>query len=245
MPVLEQSLEKIGFKARVLSATTPESSDFISLENIKLSPVEIATSISHQRARKFALELGCEWAIILEDDAQIIGGFENIETLIKQIEMTLGHESALAVHLYPEQFGILKSNSKESFFRVLSVPDCAVGYAMNKNALRATMSIQGIETEVADWHRELRKFSWFAPKSSLVIHPDVRKSNIRSLTRDPRNHRVNQRTLIKRLASYPILKMFFLRFPLPYSSSYGHNPISSEKLRTKVFGTCRIRSRNG
>jgi hypothetical protein len=243
LPDLKKSLEKIGVKARVLSATTPASSDFISLENIKLSPVEIATSISHQRARKFALEIGCEWAVILEDDAQIIDGFENIETLIEQIEMNLGLESALAVHLYPEQFGILTSNSKESFYRILSLPDCAVGYAMNKLALRATMSIQGIENEVADWHKEIRKISWFAPKSSLVTHPDVSNSNIRSLTSDPRKNRVNQRTLIEKIASYPILKMFLLRFFMPYSSSYGQNPISSEKLRTKVFKTYRIRFR--
>ena len=245
LPKIQNVLSEIGYKTRVLVATTPESSDFILSDSATLSTVEIATSISHQRARKFALDLGCEWVIILEDDAQIADGFDDIETLIGEIERDNGRNSKLAVHLYPEQFGILKINSNKPYLRVLSVPDCAVGYAMNRHAMRATMSIKGIDQEVADWHPEIRKFSWFAPKFSLVTHPDVKDSKVRSLTSNPRQNRLRQSSFIEKLIKYPYLKMFLIRFPFPYASPYGSNPISSEKLRTKAFSWHRNESKNG
>jgi len=245
LPMLERTLEKLRFKYTVLLATTPENSEFKTSATINLSPVEIATAISHQRARTFVLEQGCEWAIILEDDAQILGDFVNVQSLVENIEAHFGQESKLAIHLFPEQFGILRSNSRESFFRVLSLPDCAVGYAMNKHALNASISIQGIENEVADWHSEIRKLTWLAPKASLVCHPDLGNSKFRSLTTNPRNNRVMSRSLLEKLITYPYLKMFILRITLPCLRSYGCNPISSEKLRTKILSTCKIRSRIG
>lgn len=243
LPKLEKTLQKLRFNYSVLLATTPENLELKTSTTISLSPVEIATAISHQRARAFVLEQGCEWAIILEDDAQILDDFIDIQFLIENIEAYFGRESKLAIHLYPEQFGILRSNSREPFFRVISLPDCAVGYAMNKNALNASIFIQGIENEVADWHSEIRKLTWLAPKASLVLHPDLGNSKIRSLTTNPRNNRVMARSFLEKLIMYPYLKMFVLRINFPCLRKYGCNPISSEKLRTKTLSTYKIRSR--
>jgi len=240
LPKLENDLDRIRIPFRILLATTPQSSDFVSNGDEKLSPIEIATSISHQRARKLAFDLGCEWAIILEDDAEILNGFVNIPNLIAKIDFNFKHVSELAIHLYPEQFGILKSNLNEPYLRILSLPDCAVAYAMNKNALKASLEIQGIESEVADWHPAMRKFSWFAPNASLVRHPDVRDPSVRSLTAGPRNDRINARSVIDKMLSYPMMKIFFLRIILRYSKSYGNNPISKEKLRTRILASHKI-----
>lgn len=236
LPKLEHNLHELGLKHFVIQATTPQSAEFVLPAEISLSPVEVATSISHQRARTFALELGCKWAIILEDDAQILDVFGDIASLIGDIESQFGPDSELAVHLYPEQFGLLKSRFGESFYRVLSLPDCAVGYAMNRKALAASVAIQRIEFEVADWHSEIRKFTWLAPKASLVIHPDVGDIKVRSLTSDPRNKRIRARSLMQKLVAYPFARILLLRINWPHSHRYGYNSISSEKLRTRVFG---------
>jgi hypothetical protein len=245
LPRLECALNELCLNYSVLLATTPQSPGFILTSDIKLSPIEIATSISHQRARAFALEQGCRWVIILEDDAQILEGFKKIGSLLKKIEEHFGSESKLAVHLYPEQFGLLRSKPGEMFYRVLSLPDCAVGYAMNKKALIASASISLIECEVADWHTEIRKLTWLTPKASMVIHPDVSDLKVRSLTSDPRNNRIRTRSFKQKLLSYPIIKILLLRIMWPFSDRYGHNPISNEKLRTRVFRTYKIAKRNG
>ena len=244
LPKLEHNLNELGLQCSILPATTPQSPEFVLPAEINLSPVEVATSISHQRARAFALEMGCDWAIILEDDARILDGFKDIASLIEEIENRFGRDSELAVHLYPEQFGLLRSKFGESFYRVVSLPDCAVGYAMNRKALAASAAVQGIEFEVADWHSEIRKFTWLAPKASMVIHPDVCDIKVRSLTSDPRNKRIKARSFMEKLVAYPFAKILILRIEWPHSQRYGYNSISSEKLRTRVFGTLKINKGN-
>lgn len=200
----------------------------------ELTCIEVAISYSHIRARETALSHNVDIAIILEEDAQL--GVEFLQILKNSLIPKLVSSEPIGIHLFPEQFGILRKQKSEELYKILKIPDFAVGYVLNSYALRVLSGeIEIQKKQIADWPKLARRIFWYAPKISLVIHPNNYKGPTVSLAEKSRqNRRLNQHPLSK-LRNQVNLGFLFYLFFKNIGRPYGKNPISSEKLRSYII----------
>jgi GR25 family glycosyltransferase involved in LPS biosynthesis len=200
----------------------------------ELTCIEVAISYSHIRARETALRHNVDIAIILEEDAQL--GLAFSQTLKNSLIPKLVAREPIGIHLFPEQFGILRKQNTEELYKIIKIPDYAVGYALNSHALRVfSDGIELQKKQIADWPKLARKIFWYAPKISLVIHPNNYQGPKMSLAEKSRQkRRLNQRLISKLRIRINLGFLFYLYFK-NIGRPYGDNPISSEKLRSYVI----------
>lgn len=195
--------------------------------NRKISCREAAVSMSHTLARELAAQRDNQYFMFIEDDA-VVDSIK-LDALIQELFRTQGmHAKALAIHLFPEQYGIL-SFAINGFLRKLSmIPDYAVGYILNRKALDVfNLNNKNARNEIADWPKFARKIHWFAPFSTPIRHPDNPNSS----------YLISSRTL-RRKSNLELDfrgKFRYAKFLLLGSQKrrYGNNTIDNEKLRTK------------
>lgn len=217
----------------IIEALTPANLEKQDRDFSELSDVEIATALSHHKARLFALDKNCDWNLFLEDDAILRKGFsEKLFSFLDKLEENIDFELPVGVHLFPEQFGILEART--GFYKILSLPDCAVGYILNQKALRMSSHVVNIQKDVADWPNIFSNFVWFTPTASLVIHPDISISTNLSDTFLPRQLRTRHLNLVTKILNYPFRKMFCIKVLLIFADSFGCNYVSSERIRTRI-----------
>jgi hypothetical protein len=223
------------FNVEIVNATTPSDlndSNFYPAKNVET--LEMAISISHHRARTRALTLGYEWTLILEEDAIVNFDYFQIRLLISSIEQKFSRKNIpIGIHLFPEQFGILRHKRGARFLRILYLPDGAMGYLLNlKGVKRAVADFVPTRVEIADWPRSLRKnIIWFAPRSSLVLHPDVRLVDTESATQIYRDIR-SRYSRPRKFLTYRVVPLLFIRVGARFNLSFGTQPITSEKIRS-------------
>ena len=223
------------FEAEIVEATTPTDLSGVNFRGAKnVEILEMAISISHHRARSKALRLANDWALILEEDAIINFNREHLELLIQSISNSIKDDKALVgIHLFPEQFGILSGKSLSSFLHVLYLPDFAVGYMLNLNAIKYTvLNFNFNHIEIADWPKYMRKkIKWFSPTRSLVLHPDLNLETTNSSTQVYRDIRASY-SILKKLFNFRIFVLFLIRIGSFLNLKHGNHPIESEKIRT-------------
>ena len=158
-------------KSHVFCALTPlvlgcENLDNYHTHNNSLTCNELAASLSHQVARNFSIVFELDWVLFLEDDAILNDNF--LTVLSNLIECNNFAEKELAFHLFPEQFGLLKA-THDKLFSIIILPDYAVGYLMNLEAIKFTVGFTHIvQNFLADWPKFIKKISWFAPYESMM-----------------------------------------------------------------------------
>ena len=235
---LLKALESCAFtKVSVMQATVP---DFLSLEldqsNQLISPVEQAISNSHHRARVLSSSIDADWSIILEDDAIVLNNISNLREMLQEIEGHFRIGTPLAVHLSPEQFGLLLRTKSSRYYKLPFIADCAVGYAMNRTSVRRAVAQGPQINEVADWPKSFRAFRWFAPVEPMVAHPDLHNISSSSATLEIRTGRSNRRSIKNRIRKYPYFKMFIFKLFSSYSQNYGIGYVQVESLRSRIIG---------
>jgi GR25 family glycosyltransferase involved in LPS biosynthesis len=197
-----------------------------------LTCVERAASVSHQVARNIASTFDTDWVIIMEDDA-IIG--KNFFTFLFEIATTkfFQIQKPIGFHLFPEQFGVLKTIST-NVAKVYLIPDYAVAYALNKQALKFSMgSSDQCSRFLADWPKFLKSINWFAPLQSTVFHPEMSsKFDLNSSIQLSRNNRLSQ---LNRFSIYDKFKRLILIVSALFLRDLGTAKISSPKLRSKYL----------
>jgi GR25 family glycosyltransferase involved in LPS biosynthesis len=200
----------------------------------ELTCVEVAISHSHVRARETASSHNVDIAIILEEDAQL--GVDFLQTLKNSLIPKLAAKKPIGIHLFPEQFGILRKQKSEELYKIVKIPDYAVGYVLNSHALQVfTGQIEVQKKQIADWPKLARKIFWYAPKMSLVVHPDNYKGPTVSLAEKSRQtKRLNLKPISKLRIRINLSFLFYLYFK-NFGQVYGKNPISSEKLRSYII----------
>jgi GR25 family glycosyltransferase involved in LPS biosynthesis len=227
-------------KSHVFCALTPsvlgcENLDDFHTHSNSLTCDEFAASLSHQVARNFSIAFELDWVLFLEDDAILSNNFFTVlGDLIKFKDLA---ERELAFHLFPEQFGLLKT-SHDKLFRVIILPDYAVGYLMNLKAIKFTVGFTHIvQSFLADWPKFIKKIDWFAPHESVIRHPKIDykyNDEVSSIERF-RQLKYDNYSLYDKLLSKEMLRKIILVFLKPFTKVYGNSSIKAPALRTRYF----------
>lgn len=197
-----------------------------------LSCIEIATSISHHRARNLAFSLGHRWALFIEDDGIPQLAIADLPNLISAVERVATCDKPTGIHLFPEQFGILRQRNHE-FLDVLSLPDYAVGYILNESALHLAEKLAPtIHLSVADWPKGITAINWFAPTQSFIIHPNLDNYPSQSQIEEQRRFRATHASFAHQFLQYPFFRILVLRSARLLGLTYGKSWIGSEKIRS-------------
>lgn len=227
-------------KSYVFCALTPldlgcENLDVFHTHCNGLTCNEFAASLSHQVARNFSIVFELDWVLFLEDDAILSDNFfVALGNLIESQDFT---EKRIAIHLFPEQFGLLKT-SHDKLLRVMFLPDYAVGYLMNLEAIKFTVGFTNIVQKfLADWPNFIKKISWFAPHESMVTHPmlDYKYNDKTSSIERSRKLKHDSYSLYDKLFSREMLRKIVLIFLKPFTKAYGNSSVKAPALRTRYF----------
>lgn len=221
-------------KLIVLKASTPASLQDLGLaESKNISQIEMAISLSHQRARNAGLTVDAEWVLILEEDAIPLVIEETITNFLNNLDLTLGSAKPKAVHFAPEQFGILFGRKSKEYYNNIMLADCAVAYALNKSALARISALSDFTSEVADWPKVLKKIRWYSPKSPFFAHPNLDEEGLSAST-SVRTARLLGRNVWHRLFSKKTLKTALFLGLAKFGDSYGIGYVVNERYRSKV-----------
>jgi hypothetical protein len=198
---------------------------------VNISPIEEAISHSHNQARILAKRHGWRWALILEEDAIVLGTRDSLNLMIQEIENSQTNSHPNAIHLFPEQHGLLGHSKANNLCKIYWVPDYAVGYLLNSEALQRSIELfTSQKTQVADWPDFMRSLEWWAPNRSWVLHPLV--SEEISATQKSRKHVQLSVSLPSKLVS----RGYWIGIILPFFSKvfdvYGTHEIPDENLRS-------------
>ena len=191
---------------------------------------QLAANISHQMCRYLAYENNYDWYIFLEDDAVIKDEPLFLE-FIASLRDELFNFNPIAINLFPAQYAILTKSHLPNMYKALKIGDYAVGYALNKLALRPTLNLQINDFKgVADWPRNMFKLKWYAPKIPIVVHPDVHSSKYDSYLQ-PKGLLLPSMKPGKVILKLKMILFRFL-FLFPY---YDNSPIQSNNLRSRII----------
>ena len=235
---LSNSLNRAGIEKVVFLSATLEKDivDDSPTTKKQLTRIERAISMSHHRARLYGRQQCWDWILILEEDA-IIDEDMLLPVLVK-FSNSIQLNTAFVLHLFPESFGFGFRRVCNDFIEMKRVPDCAVGYFMNKSSIvssTASKSAASILHQVADWPREMKTFSWWAFDASVVKHPDIYSEDLQSSTTLARNERISHKSFFAKLRFLPLLFMMFSLIPGNRRLRYGSSPIPRETFRTIVI----------
>jgi len=237
------SFQKLFYGCKIFEALTPSDlgCDIQSLDHKHLSGIscyEFAASVSHQAARNLSLTYDPEWILILEDDAVTSCNFDS-EIFKLLDEFSLFDQDPIAIHLFPEQYGILK-RFKDDSYSVKMIPDYAVGYLMNKCAVDYAANYSNeVHNYLADWPRYFNSIPWYASRASLVSHPSPSEESLADYSRiEPgRLRRKNDRHFTQKVLSEDLFRLIKFKAASLFSSRlYGTAYIQASKMRSMVIG---------
>jgi hypothetical protein len=240
---LLRSLSGIPIKEiRILEATTPINlmcrgivEAHVHVGNQRsMSCSEVAAAISHHRARAIALAEDWDSVLILEDDAVLDNRFELVKILTRMHELV---QAPVLIHLFPEQFGIMKNRGNhEYFYDVMKIPDYAVSYILNRRALQKIVGIAPVVSrDLADWPIGIKQLQLIAPKSSIFIHPINDENQKSSSIWLVRKKILAARKRVDRYRILEIYRFLIYKFVALFTSRYGSNTIASENLRSLIL----------
>ncbi len=194
-----------------------------------ISCIEHAISHSHGAAQR--KPFASKWLLIVEQDAICTSRAIELFSLLREVEDSYPR-TPTAIHLYPEQFGLLRDEEQRFFLQVSQVPDGATGYLINKEAHSQILSDPVPCKEVADWPQSLRKLHWVASRESLIIHPPIIHGRVTSSSTLSRS--IRQRSIYSKFRNH--FNMKYLRFCIwkRTSVSFGQNWIQVEGLRSRI-----------
>jgi hypothetical protein len=241
-PILSLMSSALDFTTHILKGFTPgdlgcDSTCMGHGSSQELSCVEFAISEGHRKMRNIARNYDFRAYLFLEDDALPHCSIKSLSNLINDMDTLSGSSKEYAIHLFPEQNGLLAMRSIRNIIRVYLLPDYAVSYVFSKKTLKG-IEVQDhlISNSVADWPKYIRKLNWYSPGQSFFIHPDVRELTTRSTTKiDRKNRQATQTFTQKYLNPYSYLTVFLPLFR-SIGREYGINQIESSKLRSACIG---------
>jgi GR25 family glycosyltransferase involved in LPS biosynthesis len=227
-------------KAHIFRALTPSVLGCDNIDNShshtkSLTCNEFAASLSHQAARNFSVVFELEWILFLEDDAILSDDF--FPTLENLMTLEGFADKKASFHLFPEQFGLLKT-AKDKLYRIIILPDYAVGYLMNQKAIKFTLSnTHYAQNSLADWPGYIKQIEWFAPNRSIITHPKIDDEYSDELSSIEKLRQLKQDTysLCDKLFSKELIRKIFLVFLKPFTKPYGNSVIKAPLLRTRYY----------
>jgi GR25 family glycosyltransferase involved in LPS biosynthesis len=225
----------------VISGVTPVQLDCSGLCNsimdykkfhCGLTCIEAAISISHSNARNFLLESNSFWGAIFEEDIGFTQEFREFPQMIDSLT-TKTSKTKIGFHLIPRQFGIMMKIKSSNLLRVLMLPDCAAGYALNRPALEYISRKEAKHLFLADWPPYFRRIKWFTFKKNLVTHPDLRDLQNFTSTLSEREKRQSARRFSK-YVSRDAIRFILLKCMQKIGRNYDDSPLLNEDLRSVI-----------
>ena len=190
---------------------------------------EFAIRESHRLVLQTA-SANTQLLLVLEEDSTPCHKLDELVPLLKSIEELPGK---IAVHLFPEQYGILEKTRIASLYRILSMPDYANSYLLNKSAIEFLKHSDLDKSDsIADWPRAYLELDWFASKKSFFLHeknevPSLNFKN-RAISRQNSNPKMRQQFR-------NILKFLIFKFAQLVGEPYGQNQIETSFLRSSLL----------
>ena len=204
--------------------------------NNELSCIEFAVAEGHRKMRNLARSHDLDSILFLEDDAIPNCTPREVIDLLKWSHQSTNHFHTCAVHLFPEQGGLLVEKY-DGCCKCAIVPDYAVAYILNSKSLDRLEQLDSIKSEsVADWPREIRKLRWYCPKKSFFIHPDIQAAENRSFTKVSRAQRHAKKSTYIKLINPHSYTFILLIISSVFFGRYGRSKIESERLRSVKVG---------
>ena len=244
---LVDQLRLIGPKnIQILPASRPSDIDKDFVGRIKnISSVERAIALSHHRARALGNSLESDWVISLEEDALPTSNFEFLPHFLTTVAKQFGVGRQIAVHLAPEQFGLLINKPCNVILRTLMLADCAVAYGLNQEALKRSMKVKFKENEVADWPKFIKRFQWVSPLKPIFSHPDLKLPSTSSATSEIREKMNFRKGFIKKLLRFSNFKLITFLVISSFGYPYGNGYVANERFRSKVipFGNFKLKTK--
>lgn len=199
----------------------------------KISCVEFAVAEGHRKMRILARQTSCETFLFLEDDAIVNCSPELLLDLHNQLLSNKGMYSTPAIHLFPEQNGLLIETKFPSLKKIVAIPDYAVSYLMSFEALESiSKDDSNVASQIADWPNYVKKLNWFATEKSYFIHPDTRIEGSRSTTKMHRGFRQQNQTIREKFFNPRSYMVLILPMLALIGRQVGQSPIEAENLRS-------------
>jgi hypothetical protein len=199
----------------------------------KISCVEFAVAEGHRKMRILARQTSYETFLFLEDDAIVNCSPELLLDLHNQL---LGYRkiySTPAIHLFPEQNGLLVEIKFPFLRKIIVIPDYAVSYLMTLEALESiSKDDSDVASQIADWPNYIKKLDWFATEKSYFIHPDIRIGGSRSTTKTHRSFRQGNETKREKFLNPRSYMVLLLPVLALIGRKVGQSPIEAENLRS-------------
>lgn len=137
---------------------------------------EVGTSLAHQGVYKDFIQTEDEWAVVLEDDAQVATPqfASSIQAIIESEDLNRFLNGPLVVLLGYHDYSVLRRPNR-LLSRQRTVPTGAYGYLFNRSACSALLQASRVDF-LADWPLTSRSLNFFALNSPIVQHSDLAAS---------------------------------------------------------------------
>jgi hypothetical protein len=172
---LELELTKLGLKFQISPGVVPSEVDFqtgllhsafiFELLNQRAASIgEVGCALAHRVAMNTFLNSNHKFAIILEDDAEVIAefDFDILSDLLdsdRPIIVALGWIPGIAVSKNPQIF------CNEELVELITPPTCTFAYAINRSGAKSMIGSNTKIIDLADWPiYMLNKVNFYAPR---------------------------------------------------------------------------------
>jgi glycosyl transferase, family 25 len=129
-----------------------------------LSSGEIGCLLSHQQAYNLIAEKGAPWALIIEDDVELLLSYESLKSLIVLWE---NHRFEL-VHLYPGLGGVIVGGEIAKTRLALTPPILTNCYWISSSGAKKLMTRNDMIGGLADWPIQIAKVKMRAISSEVA-----------------------------------------------------------------------------
>jgi GR25 family glycosyltransferase involved in LPS biosynthesis len=181
--------------------TNSESSAFLEVKNKKEFycfqgrdplPGEIGCAKSHLNVYSKIINNKISWALILEDDAEILNSTELFQAIHAFVSDDVQFPAVYS--LYTENFpakNLHLEQVEEEFIKTKIAPPTTVAYLINNQAARLFLQIQNPIKFVADWPFTGDKCRFYLTTRSLFLHHNTNSSIVvsKDTNRELRVHR--------------------------------------------------------
>jgi GR25 family glycosyltransferase involved in LPS biosynthesis len=171
--------------------------DYSTLANLKqcrlrlgreISISEIGIALAHLSIYKTILNENLSWAMVLEDDANLINP-KLLRTQLSHIQ-ELQPNSPTIFLLFHHNSSRINISRDGNFKKSKSIPSYALAYVLNHSAAKALIRVQEPISSIADWPLLPTEVNYWLSYQSAFIHGSetgMHKSYLVNILRTPKN----------------------------------------------------------
>jgi hypothetical protein len=186
------SIEQIGIDLRKKSRNYMEVSQELLLAEYftggELASGEIGCLLSHQEAYKFIVDGNHDWALIIEDDAEIASTITSVHLLNSMADWNKrGYE---LVHLSPTKGGVVLYKNNQRTGKAIVPPLHTNAYWISSKGAQKLRTSKNIIGGLADWPIQITRVKIRATITSYFLNSGMTNSVINPTRKKPASSRI-------------------------------------------------------